>query len=293
MGLLIFLRVLLSVSANAVQKRLLIDRAGINQTWILTYSIILGPATLLAFIFSTPTSPAFWRDILIGGALDAAGNLAMVAALRSTDVSIFGPLNAVRPVLALLFGWIFLAEIPSWTGIAGIVITVAGGIILFSGTPASAPPEESHPARLRKVWKPLFYRTLGLSLGVAGAVFLKRAALVTSASVTVAGWLLCGLACLLVFAALIQKLPFRRLPDDFRVHRKWLLVHSAVFLTMQLLTISIFQETLLAYAFVFFQLGMVLQVFVGRIFFGEPAFARRLIASLIMASGSALILWKG
>jgi hypothetical protein len=38
---------------------------------------------------------------------------------------------------------------------------------------------------------------------------------------------------------------------------------------------------------------MVLQVLAGRLFFKEQAFARRLFASLIMAAGSALILWKG
>jgi len=62
---------------------------------------------------------------------------------------------------------------------------------------------------------------------------------------------------------------------------------------MQWLTIRIFQMTLLAYSFVFFQLGMVLQVFVGRIFFNEPSFARRLTASIVMAGGSILILWRG
>jgi hypothetical protein len=62
---------------------------------------------------------------------------------------------------------------------------------------------------------------------------------------------------------------------------------------MQLLTMKIFQGTLLAYSFVYFQLGMVLQVFIGRILFREKAFARRLFASVIMALGSILVLWKG
>jgi hypothetical protein len=44
---------------------------------------------------------------------------------------------------------------------------------------------------------------------------------------------------------------------------------------------------------VFFQLGMVLQVFVGRMFFSEGDFGRRLIAAMIMALGSVLILWRG
>ncbi|MGZ8940147.1 MAG: EamA family transporter [Limisphaerales bacterium] len=288
MGLIILLRVILSVSATAVQKRLLLDRAGVNHTWILTYSLMLLPATVLALLRATPVGAGFWRDILIGGGLDAIGNLAMVAALRGTDLSIFGPLNAIRPILALLFGWIFLAENPTPIGMLGVAITVGGGVILFSGGAGE------HPAKTRaSLWKPLLLRTLGLSLGVIGAVFLKRAAMVSSAEVTVAAWIFCGLIVLLLYAAFRHRDAITTLTPALTSHWKWLLIHSAIFMTMQLLTIRIFQQTLLAYSFVFFQLGMVLQVFVGRIFFSEPAFLRRLLAAIVMALGSVLILWRG
>lgn len=288
--MIIFLRVVLSVSASAVQKRLLLDRAGVNHTWILTYSIMLGPAALLALLQSHSAGAGFWTNILLGGALDAIGNLAMVAALRSTDLSIFGPLNALRPILALLFGWLFLRESPTSIGLLGIAITVLGAVILFSGGTASTTvPHDSSES----IWKPLLLRTLGLSLGVVGAVFLKRAAMVSSAAMTVMAWILCGLIVLIAFAALRHRDALATLAPALRQHWGWLLIHSAVFMTMQLLTIRIFQETLLAYSFVFFQLGMVLQVFVGRIFFSEPAFLRRFVAAMIMACGSALILWRG
>ena len=288
MSLIILLRIVLSVSANAVQKRLLLDRAGVNHTWILTYSIMLLPAVAFALLHPTPITTSFWRDILIGGGLDAIGNLAMVAALRGTDLSIFGPLNALRPIIALLFGWFFLAENPTPIGLLGIAVTVGGGVILFSGGEG----DRTETPRA-SIWKPLFLRTAGLSLGVIGAVFLKRAAMVSSAEVTVAAWIFCGLIVLLLFATFRHREAIITLKPALSQHWKWLLIHSAMFLTMQLLTIKIFQATLLAYSFVFFQLGMVLQVFVGRIFFRETAFLRRLIASLVMALGSILILWRG
>lgn len=287
MGWIILLRVILSVSANAVQKRLLLDRAGVNHTWILTYSLMLAPAVLFALLRPAPVGAGFWLNIVIGGGLDAIGNLAMVAALRGTDLSIFGPLNAIRPILALLFGWFFLAETPTAVGILGVAITVAGGVILFSGD------QTSSGSSFRSLWKPLAFRLLGLSLGVAGAVFLKRAAMVSSAENTVAAWIFCGLVVLVGFAALRHREALITLQPAFAEHWHWLAIHSIIFVSMQLLTIRIFQETLLAYSFVFFQLGMVLQVFVGRIFFQETAFFRRLLAAIIMAAGSALILWRG
>lgn len=286
---IILVRVTLSVSANAIQKRLLLDGARVNQTWILTYGLMLAPATLAAWLNPVSGGLSFWRDILIGGGLDAVGNLAMVAALRGTDISIFGPLNALRPILALLAGWLFLREIPTAAGIAGIVVTLFGALILFGGkgTPGTAQTERA------RLWKMLLLRLAGLSLGTLGAAFLKRAALNSSAEMTVAAWIVCGLCCLLG-VALVRDVPsLGTLGSALGKHRFWLGIHAAVFITMQWLTIRIFQNTLLAYSFVFFQLAMVLQVVVGRVLFNEPAFVRRLVGAAIMSAGSALIVWKG
>jgi drug/metabolite transporter (DMT)-like permease len=288
MAVLVLLRVVLSVSANALQKRLLLNGAGVSQTWILTYSLMLGPAVLAASIRPMGGGAAFWRDILIGGGLDAIGNLAMVAALRGTDISIFGPLNAFRPILALAAGWIFLAEMPSAMGLAGIGVTFLGALVLFGGK-----RDEAAKVSKRELWRMLLLRFAGLSLGTVGAVFLKRAALHSSAEMTVAAWIICGLAVLLAHAAWRQPGALASLGGALSQHKNWLAIHAAVFVSMQWLTIVIFQRTLLAYSFVFFQLGIVLQVFVGRFVFGEPAFARRLLGAAIMSVGGALVAWKG
>jgi drug/metabolite transporter (DMT)-like permease len=288
MGLTILFRVMLSVAASAVQKRLLLDRAGVHHTWILTYGIILLPSLVLASLNFGSIGGLFIQDIIVGGGLDALGNLAMVAALRSTDLSIFGPLNALRPILALMFGWLFLGESPTPLGLVGIGITVGGGVILFSGGAG-----ERATDRRGKIWKVIFLRVIGLTLGVLGAVFLKRAALVSSAEVTVAAWILSGLVVLVGFAKFRHPEALETLGPSLGSHWKWLLIHSTIFMSMQLATIRIFQSTLLAYSFVFFQLGMILQVFVGKLFFKEGAFFRRLIAAVVMALGSVLILWRG
>jgi drug/metabolite transporter (DMT)-like permease len=285
---IILLRVTLSVSANAIQKRLLLDGARVNQAWILTYALMLGPATIAAAIRSEGGGAAFWRDILIGGGLDAIGNLAMVAALRGTDLSIFGPLNALRPILALFAGWMFLGEQPTSAGLAGIGIVFLGALVLFGGKRESA-----QPISPKELWKMLLLRTAGLSLGTVGAVFLKRAANVSSPEMTVAAWIFCGLIVLIASALFRQPATLSTLAPAMKQHRLWLSAHAAVFVVMQWLTITIFQATLLAYAFVFFQLALVLQVVVGRVLFKEPAFARRMAGAVIMSLGSGLVAWRG
>jgi drug/metabolite transporter (DMT)-like permease len=284
---LVLARVFLSVSANTLQKRLAVHRASISHIWLFTYLLMLGPACVLAAICPGVKSGNFWTDILLGGVIDAFGNLAMVAALRLTDLSVFGPLNAFRPVLALLFGAVFLHETPSSAGAIGVGITVVGAFLLLK-------PGQRNSASIPKeqVTRILTLRLLGLSLSTFAAVFLKRAAGAASAEMTLAGWILCGLICLGI-TFVFQPSQKTGLRNAFQQYRDGYIWHAALFLAMQWITIRIFQETLLAYSFVFFQLGMILQVMVGRFVFREPAFKRRLAGCVIMALGSALILWKG
>jgi drug/metabolite transporter (DMT)-like permease len=286
--LIVLVRVGLSVSANAVQKQLLLARAPVGLIWLITYALLIPPSLALAAIHPSWPSTLFWRDILLGGLLDAFGNLAMVAALRSTDVSVFGPLNAFRPLLALGFGWFFLGETPTWMGGLGVGITVAGAAFLLGRDDRETTAGDRGP-----VARVLLWRVVGLSLSSLGAVFLKRAAVTGSVELTLAGWVVSGAVVLFLVSVWRGQLVPAELAGGFRLHRRWLLWHGAMFFALQWLTILIFQRTLLAYSFVFFQLAMFFQVIVGRFVFQEPAFRRRMAACAVMAAGGALILWKG
>jgi uncharacterized membrane protein len=287
MAWLIFIRVVLSVSANTVQKRLLLDGVLVTPMWLVTYLLMLVPGLVLAMIGSTSPASSFWVYVVIGGLLDALGNLAMVAALRSTDLSIFGPLNAFRPVLALLFGWVFLSETPTVAGATGVGVIMAGTLVLFSG-------EEGFTlATWKAALRTLAFRFAGMTLSTIGAVFLKRAALAGSAELTLAVWIACGLAGLLVFSLARGGRPVVMIGESFRKDGAWLGWHAALFFLMQWATIHIFQHTLLAYSFAFFQLGMALQVVMGRVFFKEKAVSRRMAGCVIMGVGCALVVWKG
>jgi drug/metabolite transporter (DMT)-like permease len=212
--------------------------------------------------------------------LDALGNLAMIAALRAADLSVFGPLNAIRPILALLFGWLFLKEIPTAAGLWGILITVGGACFVLKEDPHAGDKRSS-------VWAVLGFRLLGFALATVASVFLKRAAMTVSAEMTLMGWFGCGLICLLVYGTVRRE---SLVPSG---ERDWLVIHAITFVIMQWMTIKIFQNTLLSYAFVFFQLGMVLQVIAGRLFFREPHFGRRMVGCVVMSIGAALIIWRG
>ncbi|HTI70222.1 MAG TPA: EamA family transporter [Candidatus Limnocylindria bacterium] len=279
-------RVLLSVSGNALQKRLAGRGLSILSLWLVTYILMLAPFVLLALGHHPSRSRDFWENALLGGLLDALGNLAMVAALRSTDLSVFGPLNAFRPVMALLFGWAFLGETPTLYGALGVGVIVAGAVILLKRPSGDAPsPGDSV--------RPLLFRGLGLSLSTIGAVFLKRAAGVADTATVLAAWTACGLACLVIIGSLRVPRPWASWRATVKESGGWLLLHALIFALMQWITLKIFVGTLLAYSFAYFQLGMVLQVVAGVVLFREPGIWRRLAGCLVMGVGAGLMTWKG
>jgi drug/metabolite transporter (DMT)-like permease len=276
-------RVGLSVSASVVQKRLLLGGLGSRTLWGASYIAMLPAATALMIASWRADLPArFWIDAVVSGVLDALGSLAFGAALRRTDLSVFGPLSAFRPVLALVFGWIGLGEVPSSAGLMGVFITVGGAALLMRRSAADGGEE------LATGWgRMLALRLVGLGLSVLASVFLKRATVAGTAELTLGVWIASGLVCLGCWPGALRS---AMRPE---IDRSGLLLHAALFFVMQWLTLHVFARTPLAYAFVFFQLGMVLQVIVGRVVFGEPAFGRRLAGCLVMGAGGALIVWRG
>ena len=62
---------------------------------------------------------------------------------------------------------------------------------------------------------------------------------------------------------------------------------------MQLATVFTFRDLQVGYALALFKLSTIVSVFLGRRYFSEPNVRKRLLGSLIMASGAALIVVFG
>jgi drug/metabolite transporter (DMT)-like permease len=268
-------RVLLSVAASTLQKQLTRRDVGSAALWRATYLWMALPACLiLALGLRRGVAAEFWFNALAAGTLDALGNLAMVAALRRTDLSVFGPLNGFRPALALLFGWLFLRETPTALGGIGVGVTVIGTAMLLRDEKA----EKANGI----AWQMFGLRVAGLALSTFASVFLKRATLLGGPELTLGVWILCGLPVFWLWSS--RKVA----PMD---QRNFLTLHAAAFFIMQWLTLHVFAATLLAYSFAFFQLAMVLQVIVGRLMFNEPHFRKRLVCCAVICVGAALIVY--
>jgi len=285
--LIVFGRLLFSSFANVFQKKL--AHQGLHPFFIvmasyLVLSIICFPL-LWAFDFSS-LSTTFWVNIFFAALLDMAGTLFLVMSLSKTDLSIFGPLNAYKIVISMLLAMIFIDEIPSLQGFMGIGIIVVGSYFLFP------PAIHTNTNRLLQLFtdRGVQYRFLSILLFSIGTLPLKNAVISGGALSTTVLWCLIGFPLAILAHTIFLKDNFTKDYPQAKNHIYHFLYLGILIFLMQYLTMIVFSKLLIAYSLALFQLGMVLQVFLGYRIFNEKHFARRLTACLVMVAGSLLVL---
>src|SRR5215467_442477 len=171
-ALAVFVRIVANPASNVFQKRLT-QRAAHPLVVIGATHGLLSLATLpfLSSITWSELGPAFWTNMSASAALAVSGNVLLVAALSTADLSVLGPINAYKPVLSLAPGLILLGEMPSALGAAGLALIVAGSALIVE--------RDAGQARARAAIR--FLRERGIQLRFAAlacaateAVFLKR-----------------------------------------------------------------------------------------------------------------------
>jgi len=278
-------RLLFSAFANVFQKQL--THRGLHPFFIVFASYVVLAVICLPLLFAFnpfQLSGHFWINIFFAALLDMAGTLFLVMSLSKTDLSVFGPLNAYKVVISMLLALIFLGEVPSLQGFAGVSIILVGSVFLF--------PPKSHQARLWKLFlqKGVQFRFLSILLFSIGTLPLKNAVVDGGALATTVFWCLLGLP----LAGLAQLLFVHdNFKTDLALARNqvypFIYLGCLIFL-MQFMTMLVFSQLLVAYSLALFQLSMVLQVFLGYRIFNEKHVLRRLAACLVMVGGSLMVL---
>jgi drug/metabolite transporter (DMT)-like permease len=130
----------------------------------------------------------------------------LVYALRVSDLSILGPVNAYKSVLSLLLGAVMIGEVPTAVGLGGVLLILAGSLFVTGGTGGVR-----------------FFGDRGVQLRIAAlgcsateAVYLKKALLVASPEAAFVFWSLLGVP--IASAALWQ---LQRTPDRRAILADW------------------------------------------------------------------------
>jgi len=285
--LVVFGRLLFSSFANVFQKKL--AHQGLHPFFIVMASYLVLSIICIPLLWTFnpfELSPTFWINIFFAALLDMAGTLFLVMSLSKTDLSVFGPLNAYKVVISMILAMMFIGEIPNTQGFIGVGVIVLGSYFLFPPNDKAVASSALQLFRQRGVQ----YRFLSILLFSIGTLPLKNAVMAGNAISTTVFWCLIGFPLAVVAHTVFIKDNFTKDYEQSKNHVYQFLYLGILIFLMQYMTMIVFSKLLIAYSLALFQLGMVLQVFLGYQIFNEKHLVRRLGASLVMISGSLLVL---
>jgi drug/metabolite transporter (DMT)-like permease len=122
-----------------------------------------------------PLAPEFWQALLVMLPLNILGTFIQYEAIRSAPISLIMPLMAFTPAFMIVTGFVFLGELPSPAGLAGIACIVAGSWILNAKTSSRTALLEPFIAIFRV--RGSRYALYASIIWAIGAVFSKRMAM--------------------------------------------------------------------------------------------------------------------
>lgn len=125
---------LMAACAVAVAKILVRKLVGVDPP-----STVVIYATLTAVVLSGLTMPFGWvwptgREfalLLAAGVAGGAGQLMLTTAYRHAEASTIAPFDYSSMIFALVFGYLFFAELPSLQTVLGAALVVAAGLVII------------------------------------------------------------------------------------------------------------------------------------------------------------------
>jgi drug/metabolite transporter (DMT)-like permease len=302
--LCIVVRIVANPFSNVFQK--LLTRQTADPLFIIcvTHGLLSLACAPVLFFVPIPVSAEFWTSISLCALLAVAANTLIVQALKLSDLSILGPINAWKPIVSLLPGMLLLHEFPGWLGLCGIFLIIAGSYLVLD-RPNGEPMRRFRMRFLTD--KGIQCRFAALVLSGVEAVFLKKALLASSPAATFAFWSILGFVVAVMavagrigmgqlatpFAKAQGVSPGDPLRHDIGILRGSRFIYLMLMVTtglMQLCTIVTLEQLQVSYALALFQTSALISVFLGRKVFDEPHFLQRLAGAAIMVAGAVLII---
>ena len=290
-ALFVAVRIIANPVSNVFQKRL--ADARVNPLFVIaaTHALLSGAALpFLPQMRLSSLTTGFWQDMAVSAILAVAGNVLLVYALKFSDLSVLGSVNAYKAVLSLVLSIFLIGEVPSAAGLVGVALILSGSyFVVDSG--------EGQPYRRALVQffgeRGVQYRLAALVCSATEAVFLKRAVLQSSPLTVFLFWCTLGLLVASVLAAIFLsgqiRAEMKRFPQQWITYG-WLAATTGLMQVTTLLTFGVMQ---VGYSLALFQLSTLFSVFLGYRYFQERNIPRRLFGSVLMIAGAVIIAAPG
>ena len=290
-SLFVLVRIFANPVANVFQKQLT-QRSG-HPVFII--AVVHAALTALCLPYcmipgALQVGSGVWPNMVVAALLAVAGNVLLVYALSETDLSVLGPINAYKSVVGLVLGIFLIGERPTPLGLAGVLLIVAGSYFVMDRS-INQPASNAFVRFFSE--RGIQLRFAALFFSATEAVFLKRAIVVSSPITVLVLWSVLGFLIAVTGVAAL-------FPRD--VTRQVLILRQAggtyarlaiATGVMQLATLLTFRHFHVGYSLALFQLSTIVSVVLGRRYFGESHFRERLVGSLVMTVGAALIVVFG
>jgi drug/metabolite transporter (DMT)-like permease len=281
----LIIRVVSNPCSNTLQKWLAHQGTSAASQLLLVHAG-LSVVTLPFLIREAATqNAAFWGWCGLSAGLAVAANGLIIEALRRSDLSLLGPINAFKPVVSLLPGWMLLAEPLGIVAASGILL-ILGGSLWLTPTASSG---RRNPSLLQD--RGVQLRFLALVLSAGEAVTLKKALRIADPLTVFAAWCLLGLLILLPIATgpLLNDIRGLAVTDRRRTATAALglvmttgLMQSCTLITLGSLPVGV--------ALALYQTSSILTVVLGHAVFREAHLRRRLGGAIVMTAGAAILL---
>src|SRR5262245_55742273 len=133
----IAVRIVANPFSNVFQKQL--TRQSADSLWVVatTHGLLSLACVPALYFVRMPPSDAFWLKITFCSALAVVANTLLVQALKLSDLSLLGPINAWKPVVGLVPAMLVLRETPGWMGASGIALVIAGNYAIIAREPGN------------------------------------------------------------------------------------------------------------------------------------------------------------
>ena len=291
LSLVVLLRILANPVSNVFQKQLA-DRSA-SPIFIIGMAHLCLAVTCIPLIViagAPAVSKDAWINMLAAATLAVSGNTLLVYALRSSDLSILGPINAYKSVIGLFLATFLIGEYPSAAGVAGVLLIVAGSYFVVDRQ-VGEPRSNAFVTFVRE--RGVQLRFAALVLAATEAVFLKRAILQSSPWTVFVLWSVLGVPLAGVASLVFRETSVRQQAEKVR---RWWPTFLALAITtglMQLTTVLTFGQMQVGYSLALFQLSAIVSVLLGHRYFQEKNIRKRLAGSLVMTAGAIMIVAFG
>ena len=112
-----------------VSKLVLTEKTPAIVFW---FSLTATGLSLLTLPFGWVVPTPMEAATLIGaGLLGGVGQILLTSSYREADASVVAPFDYASMIFALLIGYFFFAEVPSWTMLGGAALVVLAGILII------------------------------------------------------------------------------------------------------------------------------------------------------------------